>query len=172
LPHPAWVLSVQFSPDGTQLLTGCTDGMARLWDWQKGRLVCPGFDHGDEVHNARFVPHQPWILTLGHDAIVRGWEPLTGKAIMPPLRLWPRLSSHVDDLMISGDGRLFAVPGTKTFLVGDVADCGILGRQQIDLADMLSLAELYAGRRIVASGTVKLTADEWLDRWKSVPASK
>jgi WD40 repeat protein len=35
LIHPAAITELAFSPDGTKLLTGCADGTARLWDWQR-----------------------------------------------------------------------------------------------------------------------------------------
>jgi len=171
LRHPGWVSAVQFSPDQRQLLTACTDDMARLWDWKTGRLVCPGFEHKDEVWDAGFMPDRPWILTLGMDSTVRGWESRTGKAIMPPLGLSPGVASDLHDLMIARDGKLMAVPGTGKFDVCDVADTGLVERQEFDLAGLQSMAELYAGRQIVGSGSVKLTADEWLQRWKSLLAN-
>ena len=171
LSHPGCVYAVRFSPDQKQLLTACRDEMARLWDWQSGRLICPGFEHKDEVHDAAFMPDRPWILTLGLDATVRGWESRTGKAVMPPLALPSGWASDLCDLMIAADGRHVAVPVTGKFDVCDVADAGLVGPQEMDLASLQSLAELYAGRRIVDSGTVRLSADEWLNRWDSLLAS-
>ena len=114
------------------------------------------------------MPHRPWILTLGMDAMVRGWESRTGMAVMPPLAVSSRFNSDLHDLMLAGNGKLAAVPGTGTFDVCDIADTALFDPQYIDMAALQSLAELYAGRRIVASGTVRLTADEWLERWNSL----
>ena len=110
------------------------------------------------------MPDRAWILTLGLDATVRGWESRTGKAVMPPLALPSGWASDLCDLMIAADGRHVAVPVTGKFDVCDVADAGLVGPQEMDLASLQSLAELYAGRRIVDSGTVRLSADEWLNR--------
>jgi WD40 repeat protein len=171
LRHPGWVEAVQFSPDQRQLLTACTDGMGRLWEWEKGRLACPGFEHKEEVWDARFVPHQPWILTVGNDSMIRAWEPLTGKAVVPPLAVFSRIKFDFRDLMVAADGRHVAAPGAETFDVIDMADAALVGSQNIDLTGLQVMAELYAGRQIIGSGSVKLTAEEWLQRWKSLLAN-
>ena len=39
LPHKNYVRALAFSPDGTRLLTGGDDAVARLWDVRSGRLL-------------------------------------------------------------------------------------------------------------------------------------
>ena len=39
LTHTDWVRAVAWSPDGTQILTGCQDGTARIWDATTGEQV-------------------------------------------------------------------------------------------------------------------------------------
>ena len=63
--------SIQFSPDGTQLLTvGCLAGSANhcvdsevaLWDGN-GRLLHQLYGHRDQVQSAKFSPNSQYILT-------------------------------------------------------------------------------------------------------------
>jgi WD40 repeat protein len=42
--HSEWVMSVAFSPDGTQILSGGFDATAKVWDADTGKLVRT-FDH-------------------------------------------------------------------------------------------------------------------------------
>ena len=37
--HGGWVLSAEFSPDGTHIVTASSDRTARLWDAETGRLL-------------------------------------------------------------------------------------------------------------------------------------
>jgi WD40 repeat protein/tRNA A-37 threonylcarbamoyl transferase component Bud32 len=169
LPHPDWVFAVQFSHDQRQLLTACRDRMARLWEWKKGCLVCPGFEHQDEVWDSRFTPDQRWILTLGKDDTIRGWESQTAKPVMPPIPVSGG-GFAIRDLLIASNGRYIAVPGTDDFGLFDLTDTALVKADSLDLVGLQLLAEIYSGRRIQASGTVKLTADEWLERWRSFQA--
>src|SRR5262249_59006274 len=50
LRHPGLVASAAFSPDGKTLVTGCYDGMARLWETASGRGIgrAAGRGRGEE----------------------------------------------------------------------------------------------------------------------------
>jgi hypothetical protein len=70
------------------------------------------------------------------------------------------------NFMITSDGKYVAVPCTNGFDVCDVADTGLVRFDKLDLVGLQLLAEMFSGRRIFASGTVKLTTNEWLKRWR------
>ncbi|MFE9183247.1 NACHT and WD repeat domain-containing protein [Micromonospora haikouensis] len=59
LPHPAPVTAVQFSPDGSAVVTGSNDGTARLWPLPGPVLATPGV-----VSATRFSPDGR-ILAVG-----------------------------------------------------------------------------------------------------------
>ena len=69
LRHPAQVLSSMFSLNGRTLVTGCTDGKARLWDVATARQLMPAITHTDEVGADLLVlvgmwPEQQTLFTL------------------------------------------------------------------------------------------------------------
>jgi WD40 repeat protein len=169
LSHSDWVFTVQFSEDQRRVLTACRDGMARLWNWEEERLACPGFEHNDLVCDARFIPNHPWILTLGADGTICGWESQTGKPVMPPLTTSRGYGSEHRDLLITSDGTHVAVPRSQDgFDLYDIANTGLLESNQFDLEGLQVLAEICSGRQIIASGTVNLTASEWSKRWNTL----
>jgi WD40 repeat protein len=93
LLHPAPVQALDFSPDGTKLLTGCghsqslriADGEARLWDAASGRLLGDPFPHQGAVTAVAFSPDGQTILTGSADRSARLWDVATGKTFCPPL---------------------------------------------------------------------------------------
>lgn len=57
--HPGWVNSVQFSPDGTKLLTSWYSG-GGIWDIETGELL---ISFPTAVYNARFSPDGSLVVT-------------------------------------------------------------------------------------------------------------
>lgn len=56
-PHPARVLSLAFSHDGKTLLTGCADGLIRLFDLTASLEPVFSVDVGAPVHALEMAPH-------------------------------------------------------------------------------------------------------------------
>ncbi|MBT4863649.1 MAG: hypothetical protein HON53_00825, partial [Planctomycetaceae bacterium] len=71
--HTAAVLSIQFSPDGKQLLTGSEDYTARVWDVKEGKQLVPLRGHNWFVWDAAFSPDGTQIVTAGQDGIAIVW---------------------------------------------------------------------------------------------------
>jgi WD40 repeat protein len=67
------VLAVTFSPNGQELVTSGTDGIARLWDRQ-GNLRGEFRGHGDWVYDVAFSPKGDYLVTGGRDGTARLWN--------------------------------------------------------------------------------------------------
>ena len=85
--HPGQVVAVAFSPDGRTVLTGSTDGTARLWE--------VGHRPADRAAAAPSrTASWPWpsaptaasLLTGSDDGTARLWDAATGQPLGPPLR--------------------------------------------------------------------------------------
>jgi WD40 repeat protein len=166
LPHPDWAFSVDFSPDGGLLVTGCRDSIARVWYWRAGRLACPPLEHENEVHVARFTLDGRRVLTGSDDATARVWDSGDGKPVTPPIRL-------------AGMGWSMALDSTGTHAVvgGLGGSLGVIALGNLDAWESLpgedaeSYAELLSCRRIEAGGDQSLTTQEWLNRYDAARAA-
>ena len=71
--HPEWVKGCGFSPDGHRIVTGCKDGVVRIFDAASGRELHSIVGHVGRVWDACFHPSGR-ILSAGGDGTVRLWE--------------------------------------------------------------------------------------------------
>jgi len=73
---------VEFSPDGTRVITSGSDGTARVWDTATGKLLLTLSGHTSTVVKARFSPDGKWIATAAKDGTTRLWDATTGKELL------------------------------------------------------------------------------------------
>jgi WD40 repeat protein len=160
--HPDNLFSAGFSPDGRLLVTACRDHTIRVWDWREGRLVCPPFEHAKEAVAATFTPDGRSVLSASVDGTARAWDWRTGKPVTPPLRIEGEPSS----VAVTPDGKHAVVGGAQVALA--VLDLSELTPTAVDPDALCRWAELLAGQRLHdGGGTVNLSADEWLERWRA-----
>jgi eukaryotic-like serine/threonine-protein kinase len=160
--HPDLVYSAGFSPDGGLLVTACRDHTVRVWDWRDGRLACPPFEHEKDAVVAAFTPDGRWVLSLSADETARVWDWRTGKPVTPPLMM----KGNPVNLAVTPDGKHAVVGGFMSSLA--LLDLGDLALTEADPDTLCLRAELLAGQRLhEGGGTVNLSADEWLDRWRA-----
>jgi WD40 repeat protein len=76
------VHSATFSPDGSLVVTGSEDGMARVWDAKTGALVLALKGHTAAVHSATFSPDGSRVLTTSYDGTARIWDAKTGAGVV------------------------------------------------------------------------------------------
>jgi WD40 repeat protein len=65
---------VAYSPDGTKLATGGTDGAAKVWNAETGELLATYLGHNSGVHTVGFNPSGSRLASGGRDGAVRIWE--------------------------------------------------------------------------------------------------
>jgi WD40 repeat protein len=165
LRHPDRVFTAKMSPDGRRIITACRDGSARIWNWSQGTLSCPPMLARDEVFDAAFSPDGRWAFTAARDQTLRAWDAATGRAVAPP---WS-LNGVGIQVAITPDSRDAIAAGLNSTI--HAFDLGDLERpRDIDVNEQCTQAEVLSGQRIHEGvGVVKLTADEWLARWRSLP---
>jgi WD40 repeat protein/tetratricopeptide (TPR) repeat protein len=94
------VRCVAFSPDGTTVATGGTDGTARLWDAATGKLIGSPLMQPGPVRSVAFRPDGKALLTAAGGA-ARVWDVATGRPLGPPLQH----QGPVRALALSPDGQ-------------------------------------------------------------------
>jgi hypothetical protein len=80
------VNSVQFSPDGTRIVTASDDNTARVWDAATGKTLGEPLRHEGSVISAQFSSDGTRIVTGSFDNTARVWDAATGKVLGEPLR--------------------------------------------------------------------------------------
>jgi len=103
--HQRGVGILAFSPDGSRLLTGGSDGVVRLWDAWKGTLLLDLLQHSAGVRAAVFSPDGKWVVSCSAKEVLR-WDTATGKSTST---VGP--DSGGTALALSSDGTRLAVAG-------------------------------------------------------------
>jgi WD40 repeat protein len=107
LPKSA-IAAAAVSPDGTKILTACTDRKARMWDLTSGEPVESfALSHGDVVWAAAFSLDGKKVLTGSWDRTARIWNAHSGAPMGPPLQHGDRVRA----VAFNPDGKLALTGG-------------------------------------------------------------
>ena len=79
--HGAAVTALAFSPDGSMIASGCSDGLVRLWDTATGSFISDCAGHTGEVRSLAFSPDGEHLVSGSVDSTARIWETATGKLV-------------------------------------------------------------------------------------------
>src|SRR5207248_243872 len=135
----------EFSPDGSRILTGSQDGLARFWDARSGQPLSPWLRHEGPVTLAAFGADGRLAATASFDGTVRLWDAATGEAVGPALRH----GAAVVSVEFSADThRLLTASKDGTVCLWDVSP------DRRPIADLIELAQFLAAHRIDATGTL------------------
>jgi WD40 repeat protein len=116
--HTGRVVSAGFSADGRRVLTGSSDGTARVWDTKSGTtLVRLGKPAGSTqgLKSAVFSPDGTLVATAGPENTARIWSWATGRLVKQF-----RLADQVSSVAFSSDGRRVVITDDRAARSGPV----------------------------------------------------
>jgi WD40 repeat protein len=128
LVHREEILAAVFTPDGSRIVTGSSDGTARIWDALTGGPVGASLEHPGAVHGIGFRADGRRMLTASgwhfQPGVVLVWDPETGTAVLPPLRhpdfvLMARFDSGGTITTRAADRRVRTWDGATGALIAD-----------------------------------------------------
>ncbi len=99
--HSDSVLSVAFSQDGSQLLSGSSDNSLKLWGAHTGECLRNYKGHSESVRSGAFSPDGTQILSGSDDHSLKLWDVYTGQC----LRTFHGHSNSVWSVAFSPDGQ-------------------------------------------------------------------
>jgi WD40 repeat protein len=146
--HRLGIWGCTFSPDGTRIVSGGEDRMARVWDAATGALVATCRGHESKVLGAAFRPDGARLVTTSSDGTVRQWDAATGAEVEAP---YDRHTGEVTAAAYSPDGRWVASAGSdRTIRVWEAT-----GRHDVAVlhghtGEVFGLAFAPDGRRLAS----------------------
>ena len=117
--HTGRVVSAEFSADGKRVLTGSSDGTARVWDTESGTsLAALGEAAGSTpgLKSAVFSPNGTLVATAGPGNTARIWSWATGRVVRQF-----RLADPVASVAFSLDGRRVVITDDRAAQVWDLS---------------------------------------------------
>jgi len=167
LEGKGWVLSVAFSRDGQQVLTGgalANSGhLAILWDAGTGKQLQTFQRHKDDVSSVAFVGDGKQVVTASYDRTAILWDAATGK----PLQTFQGHGDAILSVACSADGK-HVMTGSldRTAILWDA----VTGKQlrSFPVADgpVTQVALSSDGRQLVTAST------ESVVRWETATGQK
>ncbi len=142
------ILSVQFSPDGTRIVSSSADCTIKLWDTVDSSEILTFEGHQKPVRSVAFSPNGNQIVSGSFDSTVRLWDVSTGEE----LRVLSGHNNIVCCVAFSPDGRHIASGSyDQTVKIWDA----MTGKElkTFNLADQKVLGISYSsdGKRIAVS---------------------
>lgn len=117
------ILSAALSPDGTHVLTGGQDSVARLWNAEDGKELRAFSGHTSRVTSVALSPDGTKALTASDDRTVRLWNVADGSEI----RALAGHTASVLSVAFSPDGsRILTAGADQTAKLWNAADGSVL----------------------------------------------
>ena len=135
LPEDSTVLGVQFSPDGSLVLTSAgEDGKAHVWETATGRLLHELAHPDSWALRAQFSPDGHRVVTVGGQGKAVLWDTVTGLPVVTNAHKLEKLRG-LGSVSFSPDARWVATcPGDASAQIWNVASgrlrCELKGHQE------------------------------------------
>lgn len=104
-----WIQGCGFSPDGRQIVSGCKDGVIRVYDGRSGDALEELVGHLGRIWSVLYHPSGR-IVSAGGDGTVRLWDPAFGPSIRGATTIAVPGLASAESIADLGDGRGLVVP--------------------------------------------------------------
>jgi len=111
-PLPGIAISADWSPDGSKLVAGLTDGRVIEWDTQTNSLLVTHDGHTAQVNTVAWSPKGDKLVSGGEDRQVMLWE---AGSTTPPVII-DKHTEAVVNVAWASDGTRFASAGLDRFV--------------------------------------------------------
>jgi WD40 repeat protein/tRNA A-37 threonylcarbamoyl transferase component Bud32 len=166
--HQGGVTALAFAPDGQRLVTGVTDGMARVWDATRGQELFSLGGHQGQVTAVAFAPDGQWLVTGSMDGTARVWDAVGGRELR---MLRSQHTGPVWAVAVTPDGKRVitgsedgtarvwdAVSGRELLLLKGHTALPVLGASMVGLLSSLQAPGPVLGASAVYPGRIGHTA--------------
>jgi formylglycine-generating enzyme required for sulfatase activity len=113
--HSEEVISVAFSPDGKQIVSGSRDATAKVWDAETGQLSLTLTGHAHIVESVAFSPDGKRIVSGSFDKAMKVWDAETGQLLHTT-----RHANGVASVAFSPDGKRITSGGGSYGKPGEI----------------------------------------------------
>lgn len=167
LGHVLPISSIAFNHDGTQLVSGGYEGVAKLWDLETGEEKATLLGHVDWILGVRFSDDGKWVISAGKDRTARIWDVSSGTE----LATIRGNTSYVIDAVLSHDNqRLATAAADHVIRVWDVKDLTSIeeGIPKEDFEELMGQFSLTPDHQAeVMNGFRRMVYDHASQEWKS-----
>ncbi|CCI39087.1 WD40 repeat domain-containing protein [Microcystis aeruginosa] len=101
--HSSGVVSVEITPDGTKIVSGCHDLTVKIWDMKTGKELHTLTGHSSLIQGVAITPDGTKIVSGGYDKKVKIWDVQTGQELLS----LDELPGFVNGVAITPDGAMF-----------------------------------------------------------------
>jgi len=155
--HSGPVRAVAITPDGTVVITGSTDGTARLWNVRTGVELVKLVGHTKTVNGVAATTDGSRVATASSDNTTRVWDATSGAELLS-------LAGHAGPVLAVATtpdgGRIVTASADKTARVWDAKTGVELLKLEGHAGPVRSVAVTADGTRIV-TGSADRTARIW-----------
>jgi WD40 repeat protein len=153
--HGGWVYGLEFSPDGTRVLSAGLDKTARIWDANTGRELRTYALHPHAVALARFRPDGRHVVSFDDHGTVRIWDSTDGHDIEDPLVVGSYAYSWGNDVALSPNSLEIAVRAPAgTIQLWDLTKRKVIHTLSGHTGKVVGLAYSPAGDRLFSASAL------------------
>ena len=157
--HEQMLVSAEFSPKGTLLVTGSQDKLVKLWDADTGTLKRTYMGHMAGVSHAVFSPDGKRIASASEDGTIRIWDAADDQK--SPLILKGGHTGVITSLAYHPDGSLLASGGKDGVIRVWSTKTGLAVGKLIGHTSSVFRVAYSADGRQLLSGSEDKTARLW-----------
>ncbi|HLU46673.1 MAG TPA: hypothetical protein VK116_01270, partial [Planctomycetota bacterium] len=157
LQHPSLVRSVEFHPDGSHIVSSCSDGTARIWNVATGAQVVPELRHAQAISSARFSRDGAAVVTASLDGSAVVWDSATGEQLLPAIHhRAPVIDAFIDP----------SATTVTTIAENGVISIATIPSGDLPMADLSLAAQLLSGTRgDPGAGVVPIVHKDFRSHW-------